>query len=250
MVSNLEYMQAINYDTYGQFIKKIIISECIRDIIFEKRKKLKKINIIDLGCGQGTLLLNLFAQNLITSKDKIIGIDYFESLTKNINKLNKNIQTINTDVANLSIIQDNSVDIILSTQVIEHIDNEEKFIAEIYRVLKPSGVAYISTVLKKPYSFWFYKNKEGARVLDPTHVREYKTVAQLVEKFKKYQFDITKTKTSQIYFPINELLIRFIAKWKKTNPEYIFNSNKFLNKFSFIVIPIIGYENLELVVEK
>lgn len=45
---------------------------------------------------------------------------------------------------------DNSVDFVISNQVIEHIEDQKVHLTEIFRVLKEGGVAYIST----PNRFW------------------------------------------------------------------------------------------------
>jgi hypothetical protein len=41
------------------------------------------------------------------------------------------------------------------------------------KLTKPSGFIYISSVIKKPWAVYKYRNK-GKFVLDPTHEREYK----------------------------------------------------------------------------
>jgi SAM-dependent methyltransferase len=46
---------------------------------------------------------------------------------------------------------DNSADIILSNQVLEHVDSPEGYLQESYRLLKPGGTAIFTT-----HGYWFY----------------------------------------------------------------------------------------------
>ncbi|MFR9652024.1 MAG: class I SAM-dependent methyltransferase [Rikenellaceae bacterium] len=57
---------------------------------------------------------------------------------------------------------DNSFDWVVTFQVIEHIDNDSEFIAEIARVLRPTGCLIIST-----------PNAPMSLTRNPWHVREY-----------------------------------------------------------------------------
>lgn len=46
---------------------------------------------------------------------------------------------------------DNYADIVLSNQVLEHVDSPEGYLAEAFRILKPGGTAIITT-----HGYWFY----------------------------------------------------------------------------------------------
>jgi SAM-dependent methyltransferase len=58
---------------------------------------------------------------------------------------------------------DNSYDVVITFQVIEHIEQDKAFLQEIHRVLKPGGKAIITT-----------PNLEMSLTRNPWHVREYK----------------------------------------------------------------------------
>lgn len=55
------------------------------------------------------------------------------------------INHINTDLNKNLPFPDNQFDVILSNQLIEHLTDIDNFLDEIYRILKPSGYAIIST---------------------------------------------------------------------------------------------------------
>lgn len=66
-------------------------------------------------------------------------------------------------------IPDDSVDILFSLAVVEHINNIDHFMSECFRVLKPNGIIYLSTPNFR-YCFRDFYN-------DPTHVRPFTDVS-------------------------------------------------------------------------
>jgi ubiquinone/menaquinone biosynthesis C-methylase UbiE len=116
------------------------------DILFRwvDRKKLrilkndldgKKIKILDFGCGTAD----------ITSKIEgceVWGLDNNRKLLVMAKK--SGIMTIYGDFEKMPL-KDNSFDVIVSIDTIEHVRSREKTINEIKRVLKPDGSLYIFT---------------------------------------------------------------------------------------------------------
>ena len=68
-------------------------------------------------------------------------------------------------------LDDNSFDSIVSFQVIEHIQDDMLFLKEIHRVLKPGGIALLTT-----------PNRRMSLSRNPWHIREY-----LSDELKKYR---------------------------------------------------------------
>ena len=66
-------------------------------------------------------------------------------------------------------VPDNSVDILFSLAVVEHITDIGHFMSECFRVLKPKGIIYLSTPNFRYYFRDFYN--------DPTHVRPFTDVS-------------------------------------------------------------------------
>jgi ubiquinone/menaquinone biosynthesis C-methylase UbiE len=64
---------------------------------------------------------------------------------------------------------------VVSCQVIEHVQDDRGMVREMLRVLAVNGHLYVTSVVKPYIGWYFYKNKAGERVLDPTHVREYES---------------------------------------------------------------------------
>ncbi|MDA7563040.1 methyltransferase domain-containing protein [Gammaproteobacteria bacterium] len=76
-------------------------------------------------------------------------------------------------------IPDDSVDILFSLAVVEHINNIDHFMSECFRVLKPNGIIYLSTPNFR-YCFRDFYN-------DPTHVRPF-TEISLCKAVEYYGF--------------------------------------------------------------
>lgn len=134
-----------------------------------------KGKLLELGCGEGRgveLLAPLAAS--YTAIDKIHGV--IESLTKSYSKY-----TFEQGSFPPFPYESDSFDTIVTFQVIEHIKNDQLFLKEIQRVLKPGGQALIST-----------PNIKMTLSRNPWHIREY-TADQLEALCKQY-FDIVEMK--------------------------------------------------------
>lgn len=114
--------------------------------------------VIDAACGDGY-------GSFIMSEEaaKVYGIDISEEAIKSasLKYKRKNLSFINASIEKLPF-DDNSVDIIVSFETIEHVDSnlQNKFLKEVRRVLKEDGIIVISTPDKKVYSDKYnYTNK-------------------------------------------------------------------------------------------
>lgn len=195
----------------------------------------------DLGCGDGSLLNALNKKNYFTNKT-VYAIDLSNIRLKNVIKINPKFKCYVNDVCNIESVSDNTIDIVVSMQVVEHVSDNKKMIQEINRIMKTNGIAYITTVYKKWYGWYFYRNN-GKWVLDPTHVIEYTDEKQLLDLFKD-QFEIIENKKSLIKYPIIDVLIRKFGLEKNAY------KNKFVEKARLIKIFIPGYYNWELALRK
>jgi len=209
----------------------------------------KKFSIVDLGCGEGYILLALKKKGLLTNASKIIGIDKSKSRTQRLKK--KKIKVICSDASNVSPLKNNSIDYIICSQLIEHVKDDKSLLKEINRILKKNGKLYLSSVVKKKYAWYFYK-KNNQRVLDPTHLREYSSKNEFINLLKSNGFKILKSKLQVFKFPPIDFLIRHIyfRFFKYKNKGTIYEKHKLLKKLRSFKLPIIGYYNIEVVAKK
>lgn len=200
-------------------------------------------SIADLGCGDGPILDGLFRKGYLGNLEKVIAVDISKERVDNARKISDKILCFVGDVSNLAMIDTQSIDFAISSQVIEHVPNDEQFIKEVYRILSKNGLFYLSTVFKKWYGWYFYRSK-GKWLLDPTHVREYTNEAQLLNIIKKYDFEILKNKETLHWFSITDFVFKRIGL-----KQNVYN-NAIANLLRIIKVPVFGYYNWELVVQK
>lgn len=111
-----------------------------------------KNRILDIGCGNGYYLslLNRMGINLY-----LTGIDIDQTALEDGKKFigDSSVKLIHGDAAKLPF-QDLSFDKIVMSEVIEHVQDEKKVLAESYRVLKRDGVLVLTTCnIDYPF-FW------------------------------------------------------------------------------------------------
>ena len=110
---------------------------------FIKKKAVDKLNLkndtnaLDLCCGTGDIAKILAIKKEIKS---VTGVDFSEKMLEAANKKNSHskIKYINADCTNLPC-EDNSFDIVTIFFGLRNIENTDKVISEIYRVLAPNG---------------------------------------------------------------------------------------------------------------
>lgn len=124
-------------------------------------KHIKKVvKILDFGCGTG------YGSNLLMSKGRVIGID---SNNEAIRFAKKNYgDKVNFLLGDITKMQfrNEEIDCICAFEVIEHLKNPIKFLAEAKRILKKNGIIFLSTPNKNTHSPDGYTRS-------PYHIKEY-----------------------------------------------------------------------------
>ena len=209
-----------------------------------------KSNILDLGCGDGRLLLSLYKKGLLNNVGEIVGVDVSE---KRIDRIIKELPFINgvvSDALNVNGFPSTYFDYIICSQLIEHVEDDDSLLVEIKRLLKRGCLAYISSVIKSWYGVYFYFSNGSFR-LDPTHVREYKSVDEFVGLIASKGFEVVVVNTRQVMFPLLDLVIRLFIKFELIEPDVnFFQKHKLLSKIRKIKAPIVGYKSVEVLVRK
>lgn len=186
------------------------------------------MSLADLGAGDGALLVALANENLLDTSAQMIAVDLSEERCYRL-KENTNFQVICSDVTNIPQLQSNSIDFIICTQVIEHVE-EEALLSEIKRVMKKNGTLYIASVIKKKYGWWYYKTKTGEWGLDPTHLREYRSKEHFEDVIKNARLQIIETEVTKLKLSVAEFIVRrVLAKISNKNFNGLFLKHKTLD---------------------
>jgi ubiquinone/menaquinone biosynthesis C-methylase UbiE len=127
-----------------------------------------KGDLLEIGCGEGRGVGLL--QNLVNSYS---GIDKIEEVVEKLTDQYPQASFVQSVIPPLNF-SDQKFDSLISFQVIEHIKDDKHYLAEVSRVLKPGGVALLTTPnIKKSLS------------RNPWHIREY-TADELTNLCKPY----------------------------------------------------------------
>ena len=202
-----------------EYIKNSIIKHFK---IKSSTKSLRKINILDIGCGGGLLsepMCRLGANVVgIDASDKNIEVAKFHAKKNNlkINYICSSPETLRID---------KKFDVILNMEIIEHVDDIDYFIKKSSQLLKKNGLMFVATLNKtlKSYIFaiigaeyilrWLpIGTHDWEKFVKPKDLIEISKKNNLkIEELDGLKFDLLKNKWSIS----NDKSINYIARFKK-----------------------------------
>lgn len=208
-----------------------------------------KMRIVDLGCGDGRLIFALCRRKLLVNAYDVVGVDISEERLRRLNAKLPFVRVIASSALNIKELPTSSCDFVICSQLIEHVD-DKSLLLEIRRLLRGEGIAYISTVVKSWYGFYFHFSN-GTFLLDPTHVREYSSVKEFTNPILKEDFEIIGLRSQHLMYPILDLVIRFLVKFNLVKSDANFYQQyPSLGKARKVRLPIIGYRICEVLVKR
>jgi len=234
----------MQFQNYSEVFLHYLSEDVPEKITYTINEFKSQVRVIDVGCGDGAILYGLSKSQFIDKFRVLYAVDLSPHRLAKVATISELIKIIEADATKIPI-ENNSVDFIISNQLIEHLENEAKFLAECYRILDNDGRLYISTVFKKWYGWYFYKNKFNNWVIDPTHVREYTNEKHLFELINENSLSILSSSKKIFWFPITDFILKRIGF---ANDIYI--NYKILNWLRKVKVPIFGYYNWEIVCMK
>jgi|APLak6261677118_1056115.scaffolds.fasta_scaffold00910_3 ubiquinone/menaquinone biosynthesis C-methylase UbiE len=210
--------------------------------LLEKYLPSEDYSLADLGAGDGVLLAALQHAGHLEKAKSIVAVDLSEDRCDRLRQCT-DVTVICSDVTDIPEIESSKLDFIISTQVIEHVD-EDKFLHEIERLLKDSGTAYIASLVSEKgadknymlkygwrYGWRFYKNSEGRCLVDPTHLREYESKDHFVSVIENAGFRVVESRLSPLKLSVLEFIMRrvIVPILKPSDPNGFFMKNKMLD---------------------
>jgi ubiquinone/menaquinone biosynthesis C-methylase UbiE len=170
-------------------------------IAYKEAANLVSGTILEIGSGEGYGVTELAPKST-----KYIAVDKYDSPISEKVKDNNNIEFKKMNVPPLRGIKDNSIDFVVTFQVIEHIQNDEKFIKEIYRVLKPGGKLILTT-----------PNLLMSLSRNPWHIREYtpKTMKDIIQtSFANIEMNgVFGNEKIMQYYNANKKSVERVRRW-------------------------------------
>ena len=128
--------------------------------------------LADLGCGDGPLFAALERGGFVGPGKPVYAVDLEATRLARVSARFPWVETVVASAESVPDVRDGSLDFVISTMVMEHVPDELAYLSEIRRVLRPGGRAYVTTVFKKPWA-WYFRKRDGESVLDTSHLREY-----------------------------------------------------------------------------
>lgn len=187
-------------------------------------KYIKKTdNVLEIGCGTG------YGTDILSKTGaSIYAIDVDQETIKSCSQQYQrdNIKFNIYDGENINL-SEQSFDVIVSFQVIEHVSQEQRFLKNIYRLLKPEGIFFLTTPNKD------YRLVVGQKPWNPHHLREYDeaTLSNLIKQVypntkifsitgKKELVNIEKERVRPARVDYNPQEIKYIPKPKDFLTRY------------------------------
>jgi 2-polyprenyl-3-methyl-5-hydroxy-6-metoxy-1,4-benzoquinol methylase len=158
-------------------------------------------DVLEIGCGEGRGI------NLLTAHARsFTAVDKIKPVLDELQKKHPAARFIAMNIPPLSGLQDNSYDLIVSFQVIEHIKDDTLFLKEIHRLLKPGGTALLTT-----------PNRKMSLSRNPWHIREYlpDELQSLAGKFFSHveMKGITGNNKVMEYYEENKKSVKRVTRW-------------------------------------
>jgi len=179
--------------------------------------------ILDLGCSGGKAIEKL-------KQRKVYGLDIsFDAVLKARKAGLKNI--INGDAQNIPI-KDGTFDLVVCSDLLEHIKKDKQTVNEIHRVLKKGGIALIFVPAFK--FLW------GQHDIVNQHLRRYSKRGFVKLLGKKFIIRRLFFWNFFLFFPL--FLFKFVRRFKPGNPvsDQFLKVPKLINSF---FLSILGIEN-------
>lgn len=162
---------------------------------------LVKGDLLEVGCGEGRGI-----DWILPHVSKYTAIDKIEPVIEKLKVKYPASKFLSGNIPPLSVFADNSFDSIVSFQVIEHIENDKLYLKEIHRVLKPGGIALVTT-----------PNRPVSLSRNPWHIREY-TARELTDLASRYFAEVTMkgiTGNGKVmeYYERNKKSVARLMRW-------------------------------------
>ena len=201
--------------------------------------------LADLGCGDGPLFSALQRGEFIGPTQPVYAVDLDPYRLGRVSARFPWIETVIGTAESVPEIADGSLDFACSTMALEHVPDEHAFLAEIRRILRPHGRAYVTTVFKKEWA-WYFRKRDGESVLDTSHLREYTDLDAFRGLVEAAGFRILALERNLLWFPLlDPVLFRLGHK-----APGLGRRRSLLRALRVVKVPIPGYYALEVVLER
>ena len=165
-------------------------------------------DLLEIGCGEGRGV-----DLLAPLSQSYLAIDKIGEVIDELKEKHPKVDFRQMVIPPFSGLTDNSFDVVVSFQVIEHIKDDAQYLSEIHRVLKPGGKAVLTT-----------PNIKMTLTRNPWHEREYTAdeLTKLAQKFfsKVEMKGIMGNEKVMNYYEENKKSVQKITRFDIFNLQY------------------------------
>jgi len=166
-----------------------------------------KGDVLEVGCGEGRGV-----DILTKGAQRFTAVDKITAVVERLQERYPEGKFISMNIPPLAL-PDNAYDVVVSFQVIEHIKDDDLFLREIHRVLRPGGTALITT-----------PNRKLSLTRNPWHIREYlpHELDSMAQKyFRETEMKgIAGNEKVMTYYERNRKAVERITRWDFLNLQY------------------------------
>lgn len=170
--------------------------------------------LIDVGCGEGGLLDAIRSE--VGDTWDLTG---FEISAHRGERARERGHRVLVSEDGRVPLPDGTMDIVASTHVVEHVPDDAGYVRELARMARPGGVVYLETPLKLTGAWYFRRNPEGGWVLDPTHLREYRSPDEVHRLVEQAGLRLLSEDITPISYPLvaaEDVLLRLLKRPQRT----------------------------------
>jgi 2-polyprenyl-3-methyl-5-hydroxy-6-metoxy-1,4-benzoquinol methylase len=212
MFVNFVFYSHFMYSTTEITSHEIVSDNPIHQRLFfayQQASRLTSGKLLEIGVGVGRGL-----EVMLSHCEHYTGLDKNETLIQALQSQYPQASFLTKTIPPLSDLPSDHFDWVISFQVIEHIQQNQLFVKEIYRVLKPEGRVILTT-----------PNRRRSLTRNPWHVREY--LPEELEKLLRRSFDklelagVHGNEKVEAYFEENRKSVERITRWDILNLQYL-----------------------------
>ncbi len=165
-------------------------------------------HVLEVGCGEGRGV-----SLLMEKASSFTAVDKIKPVIDNLKVKHPAGTFISMNIPPLNGLSADTYDSVFSFQVIEHIEDDVLFLKEIHRVMRPGGIALITT-----------PNRKMSLSRNPWHIREYlpnelKQLAQGIFAHVEMK-GITGNDRVMAYYEENKRSVHRVTRWDFLKLQY------------------------------
>lgn len=191
--------------------------------------------VLDVGCGQGE-----FASYVFENDAKFIGLESSEN-AKSLAKT-KGIDILNLSVQSYALNNPESVDIVTSFQVLEHVKEPKSFIEAKLKALKPKGLMIVAVPSEDSF---IADVTNGVLNMPPHHLTRWsdETLEFIANLFDLELISLTHEKVETVHtiFYLNTVIQSYFLKPKLIDTSF---KRKVISKGASLVSKVIDIANI------